>query len=134
MPPVPRGGSAVVAAIWAVAGAVHLVSALRTGGSADVLGADVLGADVLGFALAAVALVGAVALLVDPRPELLVVAAVAGVVGVAAFALPLILPLLGIGAPAADPLDGWRIGGFVVDALTVRLAAFTLRRAGRARA
>lgn len=124
MPPVPRGGSAVVAATWAVAGVVHLVSALRTGGDADVLG----------FALAAVALVGAAALLADPRPELLVVAAVAGVVGVAAFALPLILPLLGIGAPAADPLDGWRIGGFVVDALTVRLAAFTLRRAGRARA
>lgn len=129
MPPVPRGGTAVVAAIWAVAGAVHLVSALRTGGSAEVLGADVLG-----FALAAVALVGAVALLADPRPELLVVAAVAGVVGVAGFALPLILPLLGIGAPVADPLDGWRMGGFVVDALTVRLAAFTLRRAGRARA
>ena len=122
MPPVPRGGSAVVATTWAVAGVVHLVIALRADGAGAVLG----------FALSAVALAGAVALLVDPRPELLVVAAVAGVVGVAAFAVPLILPLLGIGAPAADALDGWRIGGFV--ALTVRLAAFTLRRAGRARA
>ncbi|GAA3227631.1 hypothetical protein GCM10017691_18160 [Pseudonocardia petroleophila] len=124
MPPVPRGGSTVVAATWAVAGVVHLLIALRGDGAGAVLG----------FALAAVALVGAAALLVDPRPELLVVAAVAGVVGVAAFALPLILPLLGIGGPATDPLDAWRIGAFVVDALTVRLAAFTLRRAGRARA
>ncbi|MBW0133071.1 hypothetical protein [Pseudonocardia abyssalis] len=124
MPAVPRGGSTVVAATWAVAGVVHLAIGLRTDGAIAVLA----------FALAAVALVGAVALVADPRPELLVVAAVAGVVGVGWFALPLILPLLGIGSPAADPLDAWRIGGFVVDALTVRLAAFTLRRAGRARA
>lgn len=124
MPPVPRGGSTVVAATWAVAGVVHLVIGLRTEG----------GASVLAYALAAVALVGAAALVADPRPELLVVAAVAGVVGVGAFALPLILPLLGIGGPVTEPLDAWRIGGFVIDALTVRLAAFTLRRAGRARA
>ena len=122
MPPVPRGGATVVAITWAVAGAVHLWIAPGAEGAAAVLG----------FALAAVAIVGAAALLVDPRPELLVVAAVAGVVGVGAFALPLILPLIGVGDPVADPVDPWGIGGFLVDALTVRLAAFTLRRASRA--
>lgn len=124
MPPVPRGGATVVAVTWAVAGAVHLWIALGAAGTAAVLG----------FALAAVAFVGAAALLVEPRPELLVVAAVAGVVGVGTFALPLILALLGIGDPVADPVDPWGIGGFLADALVVRLAAFTLRRASRARA
>ncbi|MDN5749123.1 MAG: hypothetical protein L0H64_11495 [Pseudonocardia sp.] len=119
MPPVPRGGAAVVAATWVVAGAAHLRIALDAVGPAAVFG----------FALAAVALVGAGALLAAPRPELLVLATVAGVVGVGAFALPLILPFLGVGGPVADPAEPWAIGAFLVDALTVRLAAFTLRRA-----
>ncbi|GAA3229052.1 hypothetical protein GCM10017691_20770 [Pseudonocardia petroleophila] len=123
MPPSPRGGATVVAVTWAVAGAVHLWIALDAAGAAVVLG----------FALAAVAFVGAAALIVEPRPELLVAAAVTGVIGVGAFAIPLILPLLGIGDPVADPVSPWGIGGFLVDGLTVRLAAFTLRRARASR-
>ncbi|MFB9384106.1 hypothetical protein ACFFTK_13250, partial [Pseudonocardia petroleophila] len=64
MPPSPRGGATVVAVTWAVAGAVHLWIALDAAGAAVVLG----------FALAAVAFVGAAALIVEPRPELLVAA------------------------------------------------------------
>lgn len=123
MPPSPRGGTAVVAVTWTVAGAVHLWIALDAAGAAVVLG----------FALAAVAFVGAAALIVEPRPELLVAAAVTGVIGVGAFAIPLILPLLSVGDPVADPVSPRGIGGFLVDALTVRLAAFTLRRARASR-
>lgn len=111
----------VMAVTWTAAGAVHLWIALGAAGAAA-----------LGFVLAAVAFAGAAAMLAEPRPELLVVAAVAGVVGVGAFALPLILPLIGVGDPVADPVDPWGIGGVLVDALTVRLAALALRRAGRA--
>ncbi|QJY47897.1 hypothetical protein [Pseudonocardia broussonetiae] len=123
MPSSPRGGTTVVAVIWTVAGALHLWIALDAAGTAVVLG----------FALAAVAFVGAAALIVEPRPELLVAAAVAGVIGVGAFAIPLILPLLGVGDPVADPVSPWGVGGFLVDGLTVRLAAFTLRRATASR-
>lgn len=121
LPPVPRGSATVVALTWTAAGAVHLWIALGAAGAAA-----------LGFVLAAVAFAGAAAMLAEPRPELLLVAAVAGVVGVGAFALPLILPLIGVGDPVADPVDPWGIGGFLVDALTVRFAALALRRASRA--
>lgn len=121
LPPIPRGGATVVAVTWAVAGVLHIVIGLGSAGFAAVLA----------FTLATVAFVGAAALSVTPRGELLIAAGVAGTVGVAAFALPLILPFLGIGDPVADPTDPWAIGGFLVDALTVRLAIFTLRRADR---
>ncbi|MHA6784014.1 hypothetical protein ACVGOW_23915 [Pseudonocardia saturnea] len=112
-----------MAVTWTVAGAVHLWIALGAAGATAGLG----------FALAAVSFVGAAALIVEPRPELLVAAAVTGAIGVGAIAIPLILPLLGVGFPVADPVSPWGIGGFLVDALTVRLAAFTLRRARASR-
>ena len=119
----PRGGASVVAVTWAAAAAAH-----------GVVGLDGTGAGAaFAFTLAVVGAVGAAALLVRPRPELLVAAAVAGVVGVGAFALPLIVSVLGVGGPVADPVDPWGIGAFLVDALTVRLAVFTLRRAERSR-
>lgn len=121
-PSIPRSGSAVVAVTWAVAGLTHLRIGLNATGIAAALA----------FALAAAAFVGAAALLAGPRPELLVAAAVAGAIGVAAFGLPLILPFLGVGTAVADPTNPWGIGGFLIDALTVRLAVFTLRRASRA--
>lgn len=121
LPPVPRGGATVVAACWALAGALHVVIGLGASGFAATVA----------FALAGVAFVGAGALSVTPRGELLIAAAVAGTVGVAVFALPLVLPLLGVGDPVADPTEPWAIGGFLVDALVVRLAIFTLRRAHR---
>ncbi len=105
LPPIPRGGATAVAVTWAVAGVLHVVIGL---GSAGPVAA-------LAFTLAAVAFVGAAALLVTPRGELLIAAGVAGTVGVATFALPLILPLLGVGDPVPDPTEPWRIGGFLID-------------------
>jgi hypothetical protein len=119
--PVPRGGVAVVAATWAVAGVVHTGAALTGSG----------GSPALHYVLAAAALVGALVLGAGARrPEVLVVAAVVGVVGVAAFVVPLLLPLMGVGNAPGDVVAPWPLGAFVLDALTVRLAVFTLRRAG----
>jgi hypothetical protein len=115
---IPRGGAAVVAATWLFAGLLHTWIGVAGGGP-------------VAFVLAVVAFVGAALLITASQPELLIAAAVAGTVGVAVFAIPFILPMLGIGAGASDPTDMWEIGTFLADALTVRLAVFTLRRASR---
>lgn len=116
--PVHRGGNAVVGATWILAGVAHAGAALD--GSTPALH----------YALAAAALAGALALLVAARPALLVAAAVVGMVGVAAFVVPVVLPLLGVGDTPGDVLAPWPLGAFVLDALTIRLAVFTLRRTG----
>ncbi len=115
---VPGGGATVVAGTWTAAGAVHAVLAFGATGAATAFGA----------ALAAAAAVGVVALLVTGRPALLLAAAGAGTIGVAGFLIPLVAALLGFGAAVADPIDPWGIGGHLLDALTVRLAVFTMRR------
>ena len=112
---IPRGGAAVVAAAWVVAGVLHACS----------------GGGWIAVAFAVVALVGSVLLVSAPRPELLILAAVAGAAAVAVFAVPFVLKVLGLGVATSDPRDLWGIGAFLADALTVRLAVFTLRRANR---
>lgn len=115
---VPRSGI-VVAATWAVAGGTHIGAAIES----------VAAAPALHYVLAATALVGALLLCLAARPALLVASAVAGTVGVAAFVIPLLLPVLGAGG-ASIALTPWTLAAFVLDALTVRLAVFTLRRQG----
>src|SRR5690348_9960166 len=83
----PRGGRSVVALAWLAGGGLHLWMALD--GSAGAGGAAV------SATLAVVALIGSVALLVSGRAPVLLAAAVAGAVGVAAFFLPMVLPLPG---------------------------------------
>lgn len=121
VPRVPGGGATVVAATWAAAGAVHAVLAFGATGAPTVVGA----------ALAAAAVVGVVALLRTGRPAVLVAAGGAGAIGVAGFLIPLVAALLGFGSAVVEPLDPWVIGGFLLDALTARLAVFTLRRTSR---
>jgi hypothetical protein len=121
--PVPSGGRRVVAAVWAAAGAVHLLLAFE-----DTAGPVANG---VSWVLAAAAAVGVVALLRSPRRETLLVAAVVGAIGVASFLVPMIGPLVGFGGTNRSSVGLWSFAGFVLDALTVRLAAFTLRRAAR---
>jgi hypothetical protein len=115
---IPRGGALVVAAVWLVAGVLHTWIGATGGGA-------------VAFVLAVVSLVGVVLLIAASRPEVLIAAAVAGAVGVAVFAVPFVVPMLGIGTATPDPADVWGISAFLADALTVRLAVFTLRRANR---
>ncbi|WP_433294582.1 hypothetical protein ACQPZQ_10700 [Pseudonocardia sp. CA-142604] len=121
--PLPSGGRKVVAAAWAATGAVHLVMALE--GAAGPV------ANVVSWLLAAAAVAGVVALLVSPRREIMLAAAIVGAIGVASFLVPLIGPLVGFGGAHGNTVGLWSFAGFVLDALTVRLAAFTLRRAAR---
>lgn len=118
-----RGGRSVVALAWLVAGGLHLWTALD--GSAGA------GAAAVSATLAVVALIGSVALLVSGRAAVLLAAAVAGAVGVAAFFLPMVVPLPGFVPAIIEWADPWPFVAFLVDALVVRLAVFTLRRAGR---
>lgn len=122
---VPRGGRFVVIGVWAAAGAAHLCAALFGAATAPV---GPVPAVVLGVA----GLAGAAVLAAWGRPVMLLVAAVVGLVGVAAFLFPLALALVGTGAPVGGWNDPWTFGAFLLDGLLVRLAAFTLRRTGRA--
>jgi hypothetical protein len=120
--PVPSGGRKVVAVVWAATGAVHLLLAIE--------GTEGPIANGVSWVLAAAAVVGVVALLLSPRRETMLAAAVVGAIGVASFLVPMIGPLVGFGGHG-NPVGLWSFAGFVLDALTVRLAAFTLRRAAR---
>ncbi|GAA3084258.1 hypothetical protein GCM10010464_55330 [Pseudonocardia yunnanensis] len=122
-PPLSGGGRKVVAVVWAATGAVHLLLALE--------GAAGPAANAVSWVLAAAALAGVVALLLSPRREIMLAAAIAGAIGVASFLVPLIGPLVGFGGAPGNGVGLWSFAGFVLDALTVRLAAFTLRRAAR---
>ena len=121
--PLPSGGRKVVAVVWAATGAVHLL--LAVGGTAGPV------ADAVSWVLAAAAVAGVVALLLSPRREIMLAAAVVGAIGVASFLVPVIAPLVGFGRAHGNSVGLWSFAGFVLDALTVRLAAFTLRRAAR---
>lgn len=121
---IPHGRRAVVAAVWCAAGAVHLWIAL------DVAHAGIAGATVSAV-LAAGTVVGVVALIVTGRPGTLLAAAAAGALGVAGFLVPMMAALPGFcdGLPSWN--DPWPFVAFLLDALIVRLAVFTLRRATR---
>jgi hypothetical protein len=121
---VPRGGRTVVAGVWTAAGAVHLFAALHDP-APEPAGAWIA------VLLAAAAVVGSVALIAGARPGTLLAAAVLGAVGVASFLVPRVVPLPGFGDVPADWADPWAFAGFLLDALVVRLAVFTLRRVDR---
>ncbi|OLT18175.1 hypothetical protein BJF78_12055 [Pseudonocardia sp. CNS-139] len=121
---VPPGGLRVVAGTWAVAGAVHLWVAL------DAPRAGAAGA-VVSAVLAVAAAAGVVALLVTKRPGALLAAVVTGAVGVAAFLVPRVAALPGFGDVLPTWDNPWPFVAFLLDALVVRVAVFTLRRASR---
>jgi hypothetical protein len=119
---VGRGGRQVVAAVWAVAGALHGWLAIHA------TGAVALG---LSATLVVAALVGVVLLLVVGQPSVLLAAAVAGAIGVAGFLVPRLVALPGFAISSGAWADPWSFAALLADALIVRLAVFTLRRAAR---
>lgn len=123
---IPRGSRAVVAGVWAAAGAVHVWIAL------DVPRAGIAGATTSAL-LAAAAAVGVIALLVAGRPGTLLAAVVMGTMGVATFLAPLVAPLPGFGDAVPSWDSPWPFVALLLDALVVRIALFTLRRATRTR-
>jgi hypothetical protein len=84
--------------------------------------------------LAVAGLAGAAVLAIGGRPVVLVVAAALGMVGVAGFLLPRLIAIPGFGSLVGSWTDPWAFGALLLDALLVRLAAFTLRRTERAAA
>jgi hypothetical protein len=124
---VPRGGRRIVAGVWAAAAVVHLCAAVLgvAGGPAGTA---------VAIALAAAGLIGAGVLVFGGRPVVLVVAAALGMVGVAGFLLPRLVAVPGFGSLVGHWTDPWAFGALLLDALLVRLAAFTLRRTERAAA
>jgi hypothetical protein len=121
---VPHAGRRVVATTWAVAGAVHLWIAL------DAPTAGIAGA-VVSAVLAVVAVIGAVALVLVGRPEALMAAIVAGALGVAGYLIPMVAGLPGFGDLLPSWDNPWPFVAFLLDALVVRIALFTLRRTTR---
>lgn len=108
----------VLAALLAATAAVHVVVALRQWPSVT---------GVLGLVLAAAAIVVALLVPMGRRQADLVAAIVVGAVGVAAFLVPSLVNLAGGDSPTTV-LDGWSVGGFLLDTVVVRTAGLTLRR------
>ena len=119
----PKGGRAVVAAVWAASGVTHAVLAFR---ATAVVGATV------STVLAVAAAIGVIALLLDGRQGILLACAVAGAIGLASFVVPLLVP--GFPEPTGGWTDPWLVAAFLLDGLAVRVAVFTLRRGARAQA
>ena len=114
-------GRRIVAALLVATAVVHAVLVARLWSGDPGLAA-------LDAVLAVAALGVAGALLRRDGPGVLLAAAVVGGVGVATFLLP------GLVAVAAGQgyrgwLDPWAFGALLLDALAVRVAVFTLRRA-----
>ena len=108
-----------VAVSWTAAAVLHAGNAwFADGGTAT---------RVIAAALVVAAVAGVPVLLLAGGQRSLLLAAVAGAVGVASWVLPLLVPGLG---PAR--WDAWVFAAALFDGLTVRLAVFALRRAERA--
>ena len=112
----------VLAVLLGVSAVLHVVNAVRGWPSITAVVAVVL-------ALAAVV----VAFLVPVRSRQadLLAAILVGAAGVLTFLVPTVLALAD-GSPPGIVLDLWPVGGFLVDAVVVRLAALTLRREAKA--
>lgn len=117
----PTGtGRRIVIALLVASAAVHGVLAVRLVGGTLALVIDVV--------LAVAAVVTAGLMLRRTESPVLLAAAVVGGVGVATFLVPGLVALAG-GQAYPGWLDPWAFGALLLDALTVRVAVFTLRRA-----
>lgn len=117
----PGTGRRIGTALLVATALVHSVLAARTGADDPALA-------VLGGVLALAALVAAGAMLLRTEPAVLLGAAVVGGIGVATFLVPGLLAVAG-GRSYAGWSDPWAFGALLLDALLVRVAVFTLRRA-----
>ena len=113
----PLPGRTPVAISWAAAAAAHAGSAWFDGHTSTTT-------QVIAVVLVSAAVAGVTLLLVAGGPRSLLLAVIAGAVGVLLWVLPLLAPGFG-----AAPWDLWAFVAALLDGLTARLAAFALRRA-----
>lgn len=117
----------IVAVVLAAGGLLHITPAVRYLGAVAWLGVLTL------VFVVAVLTVAALLMSVD-QPHLLLLAAVLGAIGVALFLGTRLVPLAGPGGEIGSWTEPWSLAAFIVDALAVRLAVFTLRASERAAA
>lgn len=117
----------IVAVVLAAGGLLHVPPALRHLGSVTWLG-------VLTLVFVVAALTVAALLVCVDQPHLLLLAAVLGAIAVALFLGTRLVPLAGSGGEITSWTEPWALAAFIVDALAVRLAVFTLRLSDRATA
>lgn len=123
--PQPGTGRRIVAALLVAAAVVHAVQVVRgwsgTPGPSGIQNG-------IGAVIAVAALFVAGALLLRAAPAVLLAAAVVGGIGVATFLVPGLVAVAN-GQGYGGWLDPWAFGALLLDALAVRVAVFTLRRA-----
>ncbi|MBW0105117.1 hypothetical protein [Pseudonocardia sp. KRD291] len=117
----PTTGRRIVTALLVATAVVHAVLAARLWAGSPALA-------VIDAVVAVAALAVAGALLLRDEPAVLLGAAVVGGVGVATFLVPGLVAVAG-GQSYDGWLDPWAFGALLLDALAVRVAVFTLRRA-----
>lgn len=115
----------IVAVVLAAGGVLHIPPALRYLGVVAWLGVLTL------VFIVAVITVAALLVSVD-QPRLLLLAAVLAAIGVAMFLVTRLVPFAGSAGEIASWTEPWSLAAFIVDALAVRLAVFTLRVSDRA--
>ncbi|MDN5917395.1 MAG: hypothetical protein L0I76_20235 [Pseudonocardia sp.] len=119
--PQPTTGRRIVTALLVATAVVHAALVARSWAGAPVPAA-------IGAVIAVAALAVAVALMVRDEPAVLLGAAVVGGIGVATFLIPGLVAIVN-GQSYGGWLDPWAFGALLLDALAVRVAVFTLRRA-----
>ncbi|MET0190120.1 MAG: hypothetical protein ABW212_14040 [Pseudonocardia sediminis] len=119
--PQPTTGRRIVTALLVASAVVHAVLTVR-------LWAYSPGLAAIDALIAVAALVVAGAVLLRDEPAVLLAAAVVGGVGVATFLVPGLVAVAD-GQSFDGWLDPWAFGALLLDALAVRVAVFTLRRA-----
>lgn len=117
----------IVAVVLAAGGLLHITPALRYLHAVTWLG-------VLTLVFVVTALTVAALLVSVDQPHLLLLAAVVGAIGVALFLGSRLVPVAGPVGAITSWTEPWSLAAFIVDALAVRLAVFTLRLSDRAAA
>lgn len=115
----------LVAVVLAAGGLLHIPPTLRYPGAVAWLG-------VLTLVFVVAALSVAALLVTVDQPYLLLLAAVLSATGVALFLGTRLASVAGPGSEIASWTEPWSLAAFIVDALAVRLAVFTLRLSDRA--
>lgn len=116
-PPDTVPGRTPVAVSWSAAATAYAVSAWFAGDTSTVM-------QVIATALVLVAVAGVPLLLAVGDRRSVLLAAIAGAIGVFLWILPLLVPGFG-----AAPWEPWAFMAALLHGLTARLAAFALRRA-----
>ena len=117
----PATGRRIVTGLLVASALLHAVQLVRMWEVDPV-------AAVIDGVLAVAALVAAGAVLLRAGQAVLLGAAVVGAIGVATYIVPGLAAVLG-GRPPTGLSDPFKFGALLLDALVVRLAVFTMRRA-----